>query len=653
MMGCVLQAELMAVRILAKVENICMCLFLQCRHFLTASPPAANLINLACLPYMPNAGWDPRCTCISGTNVPVIDDILRWFPRTAIASERIYVLLDRSRCGKSSTSHTIAQVLRREGRLGSSIFLSREVEGRNNPSTIFSTIARDLAAFDNKIKEGICRAIESDPGLPFACIERQFQDLIIGPTQNLTIVGPIMIIIDGLDECKDIKDRARLLRVLTQESACLPTNFRILLTARPEADIEAAFLDVEHHIWRGVKCDDNGDILDVPTYIKEALMELSRAKPALFLSHAFDTVLKELTERVMEIPFCAITACKFLAITSDKGATKFVDVILSQSRPSGTEESIDKLYDAILRILSFESNFDLGWQAFLRAMVKTPSSRSNSNGPTSSVPPTSSASQTSTLIFSRESLSSLSTPSAYHPIETLLRVECLLETNDSHTIRLHPAFEAFLMNKQRCTDQRFFIDITVDYEPVAEVCLHIMNNLLSRNICRIENASLLNSELSGRRERVAQFVPESLRYASKNWLSHVLAMKQDASHVIKQLRRFFFVHLLHWIELSSLTGEFDTVLTSLKHLPEWLEVCFTYIQTSAQVNMPLPSNMFRPRIHFSKWPLLGFNLFSRSPMSFPRLLYTHTSQLCHLHNQERCFTRPILRRSLQNDPGPF
>jgi hypothetical protein len=117
--------------------------------------------------------------------------------------------LGRPQCGKSSTSHTIAQVSRREGRLGSATFLVREVEGRNNPSTLFSTMARDLAAFDDKIKEGICHAIETGPSLPFACIERQFQDLIIGPTQNLTIVWPMVI--DELDECEDIKDRARLL----------------------------------------------------------------------------------------------------------------------------------------------------------------------------------------------------------------------------------------------------------------------------------------------------------------------------------------------------------------------------------------------------------------------------------------------------------
>src|SRR5262249_32839409 len=100
---------------------------------------------------MSNASWDPSCSCIVGTNTAILDDILRWFPRTINTSARHYALLGRPRCGKSSISHTIAEIMHKEGRLGSAVFLDREVKDRNNSAQIFSTMARDLAALDEKL----------------------------------------------------------------------------------------------------------------------------------------------------------------------------------------------------------------------------------------------------------------------------------------------------------------------------------------------------------------------------------------------------------------------------------------------------------------------------------------------------------------------
>src|SRR5580658_1121775 len=232
--------------------------------------PSAHLIQLRDLPLIPNASWDADRTCVSGTNVSLIDEIVRWLPGTTsngqVRSERIFLLLGRPRCGKSAISHTIGERLQKEGRLGSAIFLARDVEGRNSAQAIFSTMARHLAAFDDKIKEGISQAIDKDPNLPTAALELQFQDLIVGPTRNLTIIGPVLLIIDGLDECQDIQERCRLLRILIRESDNLPTNFRILITARPELDIENAFRD--HNGHRRREMDSEGEnVQAVSTYI--------------------------------------------------------------------------------------------------------------------------------------------------------------------------------------------------------------------------------------------------------------------------------------------------------------------------------------------------------------------------------------------------
>jgi hypothetical protein len=508
-------------------------------------PPSAHLIQLARLPYIPNAGWDPLRTCLPGTNVSVIDEIIHWLPGTTstsqVHSERIYLLLGRARCGKSAVSHTIAQKLREEERLGSAIFLARNVEGRNSAQAVFSTMASDLAAFDEKIKEGISQAINKDPGLPTASLERQFQGLIVGPTRNLTIIGPVLLILDGLDECQDIKEQRRLLHILVRESVNLPMNFRILITARPEPHIDDAFRG--HSIHRRREMDTgNENVQTAATCIETTLSELGSTRPEVMSRYDTDTLSVQLQARSLDFHLWASTACNFLKFAADSEVIRLLDDLLSMYSPFSARATMDGLYHAILDALFTVPDLRIGWQALLRS-EKLP------------------------LLLPSRSLPS-------HLIDILVKIGCVVDKVNNkgfHTLTLHPALEAFITDNQRCTDHQFYADITaVD----SEVCLGVMNDLLLHNICHIEDMSLLNSELPELPSRVKQYVPETLQYACRYWVEHLLNISPE--HAVKgtmvSLRDFLFKHLLHWIELSSLLGQLDAALASLKSLEEWLKV---------------------------------------------------------------------------------
>jgi hypothetical protein len=143
--GSTLQTALTTVRILEKVDNICTCLPFSKKSITKRWWPSAHLIHLTRLPYISNASWDPLRMSMPGTNESLIDEVIRWLPGTTstnqVHAERIFFLLGRPHCGKSTVSHTIAQRLREEGRLGSAIFLARNAEGRNGAQAIFSTMA--------------------------------------------------------------------------------------------------------------------------------------------------------------------------------------------------------------------------------------------------------------------------------------------------------------------------------------------------------------------------------------------------------------------------------------------------------------------------------------------------------------------------------
>jgi hypothetical protein len=545
--GSTLQTALTTVRILEKVDNICTCLPFSKKSITKRWWPSAHLIHLTRLPYISNASWDPLRTSMPGTNESLIDEVIRWLPGTTstnqVHAERIFFLLGRPHCGKSTVSHTIAQRLREEGRLGSAIFLARNAEGRNGAQAIFSTMASDLAAFDEKIKEGISQAIDRDPSLPTAALERQFQGLIVGPTRNLTIIGPVLLILDGLDACQDVPERRRLLRILVEETDNLPMNFRILITARPELDIEDAFRGHKGHRRREMDFGDE-NVQAAFTHIETTLSELGSTKPEVMSRYTIDTLSTQLRARSMDFNLWASVACKFLKLATDREVICLLDTLLQMHCPFSARATMDDLYHVILDALFTGPDVDvrMGWQALLRP----------------------------------ETLP-LSLPSRFlptHAIDILVKIGCMADKADnkgSHTLALHPAFEAFITDRRRCTDDRFYVDVTAAY---AEVCLGVMNELLSRNICQIEDLSLLNSELPELPLRIKQYVPESLQYACRYWVEHLLNV--SPIHALKgtmvQLRDFLFKHLLHWIELSSLLGQPDAALASLKSLEEWLKV---------------------------------------------------------------------------------
>jgi hypothetical protein len=74
----------------------------------------------------------------------------------------------------------------------------------------------------------------------------QFKNFILEPAKGLTTVGPILIVIDALDESAEEQSRKALLDVLANGISDLPSNFGVLITARPEPNIVNAFNGNRH-----------------------------------------------------------------------------------------------------------------------------------------------------------------------------------------------------------------------------------------------------------------------------------------------------------------------------------------------------------------------------------------------------------------------
>ncbi|KAJ7609452.1 hypothetical protein FB45DRAFT_1126799 [Roridomyces roridus] len=183
-----------------------------------------------------------RNTCLTGTRQKMLDNISDWVTLPS-ASGNVLWLSGVAGCGKSTISTTISERFRALDRLGAFLFFQRNDPAHSDPSAVIRTLAYSLGIFNSHIASAISVAIEQDAAIVNAPIQTQFAELLLAPLQSVEqyMDGPVLIILDALDECGSMESRSMLLSFLAEEFPKLPPVFRFLLTSRRESDIAGQF----------------------------------------------------------------------------------------------------------------------------------------------------------------------------------------------------------------------------------------------------------------------------------------------------------------------------------------------------------------------------------------------------------------------------
>ncbi|KZO92993.1 hypothetical protein CALVIDRAFT_486704, partial [Calocera viscosa TUFC12733] len=188
------------------------------------------------LPYASHARYELGRRCLAHTREALLEDIIDWINGSAPNAPRMYFLHGPAGTGKSTIAHSIARHFDECKRLGSAFMISSAY--RHRISDILPTIARDLADLDPRINSALCREIRgrrSDRSI--SDLSEQLNLYILKPCNDLNFAGPIVIVLDGVDELGSPKDRQAFLSVLKANANDLPDKFRILVTGRPEVDL--------------------------------------------------------------------------------------------------------------------------------------------------------------------------------------------------------------------------------------------------------------------------------------------------------------------------------------------------------------------------------------------------------------------------------
>ncbi|KAG1850199.1 CHAT domain-containing protein [Suillus subalutaceus] len=196
--------------------------------------------------------------------IDILESITSWINQDD--KQQIYLLLGPKGSGKSTIAHTIARQFDAIVRLGSSYCFSCAAQDKRNATNLFSTIARDLADHDPQYMKALWATVKDKRALretinPLA----QFNYFILIPANQMTWIGPVLVVIDGLEQSGSESDRKDLLTALAEKGAELPRNFKLLVTCRPEEDICTAFGGKSHVIQKYLKHHADSHFVPPPT----------------------------------------------------------------------------------------------------------------------------------------------------------------------------------------------------------------------------------------------------------------------------------------------------------------------------------------------------------------------------------------------------
>ena len=136
---------------------------LKVEEIVLATTQLGQKVAISDLPYASGAGWLKEKGCIEGTRQSFLDDTFDLMTRKDEGPVRIYGLESQAGTGKTAIAHSLASRCYDKGILGSSFFNNRENSERSR--LLFVTIARDLAARDDRFRAHISDATEREPSL--------------------------------------------------------------------------------------------------------------------------------------------------------------------------------------------------------------------------------------------------------------------------------------------------------------------------------------------------------------------------------------------------------------------------------------------------------------------------------------------------------
>ncbi|EJC99178.1 WD40 repeat-like protein [Fomitiporia mediterranea MF3/22] len=459
--------------------------------------------------------------CLPNTRMEYLRKIKDWL--FSPPEENILWLNGIAGSGKSTIAASITDHCDDESCLAAFLFFER---GKEEHRSIIRTIAYQLAAFEPSLASHIIPAAKR---LKSSSPARQFEKLLLNPLRSVKDVkGPIIIIIDALDECGTAEQRREILELLKVNFANLPLDVRFFITSRPENDILRSLASRPH--IRELKLDpaSTESRRDVLAYIDNAMLKaVADPVPDGF---AWTVKMNILGRAADGLFIWASTAVK-MVMNSDDPFGKLDGLVSNVHSLNG----LDNLYATVLEQSGISWEDPKSVERFGKVL--------------------------GLILFGKITLSEddvdkfLGIGQGKSRL-TLQNLRSVLFYEPGQSIRLHhTSFADYLLSRDRSGNRQWFIDANSQRRTIALRCLTIMSELLHLNICNLETPAIKNDDIPGLEGRVARYIPRQLSYACLFWSEHLCDLP-NSEDMVTALQKFAYRNLLYWFEVLSLTNHF-------------------------------------------------------------------------------------------------
>ena len=489
------------------------------------------------------SGYNRTLCCMGGTRESILNEITAWVTN-GFGSNNIYWIYGLPGIGKTSLAHSICQTLDERNQLVGSFFCQRDNTNSNEPRSILPTLIYKLAGISPSFRRILAERLRSNQNLTAESMkDTLFLDFILSmpgqPNEH-----PLTFVIDALDECGNNQSRPDVLKALTDAAALAPW-LKIIITSRPEADIERFFngLAGSSHSSYDL-ADDRKASDDLRTFAHSQFESVASHwhLPTPWPEEPdFNSVISRANGLFIFIKTLA------LALKQCADPEESLKETLRGSAGTGSE-SLYGLYSSILKA---HSNIRGFWRMIVvittaqyRPLCKEPLAKLTGVKPN----------LVETLV---DALSSL-----------LYRGE---GTNGAIRVR-HSSISDFFLS-DRCHYQG---DLREAHAQQGIACLETMAKELRFNICRLNDSRLANTDVKDLQSRIEENVSDALLYSSIYWSNHICFSPDSITpdpRALGKLEGFFEgLYPVFWIEVLSIMGMVPIGAPSLRRVITWVSV---------------------------------------------------------------------------------
>lgn len=480
-------------------------------------------------------------TCIEGTRDSLLKKYRAWSIDLEPDSARVFWVRGPSGVGKSAVAQTISEGATDEKHICATFFFTALEQRRHLPDAVFTTLIQQILnnpLCPPSIKGSITRALQKNPTIGSESIETHFQTLIVEPLSDIRQFVPVILILDGLDECTEA-GTTEILGLIKSNLQRLPRYLKVFVTSRPDGHITTTIRslqrgnDVKAHQIQIHEMNPSEDKDDVRIYLNHELSEFK--VPGL----AGRGSLREKVEAVVEnseghFGFAA-TVVRDVVHKNVANPKARLDALLEGFQPNiQTSTPMNRLTQQILDAKYPTTNNTVVLERFRRVI--------------------------GTIVLlaeplSVESLGELLQEKSKKSVPSVLSdLHALVAPNPSdHLIRpLHSSFVDFVTDKDACP-VAYYIDREAHHARLAILCLNTMNELFDES---------LGSEVD-----LTPHTSYVLRYC----VDHVTKSSLDGMLEVFQLMGHFLkLYLAKWMSTLNQIRYLEHASSLVQRLCDWL-----------------------------------------------------------------------------------